>query len=215
MSADLTLGVDAASASLRKAGITSAMLDAPAMARVNTYFALRGDWSRTHNLAGPRALRDPWRVDLVDACALASVIHKNMALVDVGSGSGTPGLLVGCLRPEHPIILVEPIAKRTAFLRAAISKLGLQNVRVYRGRWPIDVSHETYQIVSRAVVAPEAWPKLALRGEPRPSVIIRMLGQKKPAFNLQSFVLDQRLDYHCEANGDRCIEVWADARRAG
>ncbi len=45
-------------------------------------------------------------------------------LVDIGSGGGFPGLVLACCRSE-PIHLVEPRAKRAAFLSSTAEELGI------------------------------------------------------------------------------------------
>ena len=60
-------------------------------------------------------------------------------VLDVGSGNGSPGLVLALLRPELEITLLEPRAKRWAFLREAARAAGRAEVRVFRGRhdaWP-------------------------------------------------------------------------------
>src|SRR5690606_15156917 len=48
--------------------------------------------------------------------------------LDVGSGAGAPGLALALLRPESSMTLVEPRAKRVAFLRTALATLGRTDV---------------------------------------------------------------------------------------
>jgi 16S rRNA (guanine527-N7)-methyltransferase len=55
-------------------------------------------------------------------------------LVDVGSGNGSPGLVLALLRPELPATLLEPRQKRWAFLREAARAGGLSRVDVQRAR---------------------------------------------------------------------------------
>jgi 16S rRNA (guanine527-N7)-methyltransferase len=45
-------------------------------------------------------------------------------LVDIGSGAGFPGLVLACCRTD-PVHLVEPRAKRAAFLAQAVETLGI------------------------------------------------------------------------------------------
>ena len=175
--------------------------------RVAQFFDLRTSWSTTHNIAGPRAMRAPWRTDLLDAVALSSVIETDLPLVDVGSGSGTPGLLLACLLPNLTITLVEPIAKRTAFLRHATSTIGLQNVKTRRGRWPMSLGYPSLQVVSRAVVPPEDWPGLAISA-PETTHIIRMLATKRPALTLSGWKLASTVDYQMPDDIQRRIERW-------
>ncbi|MCA9541191.1 MAG: class I SAM-dependent methyltransferase, partial [Myxococcales bacterium] len=68
----------------------------PVRARIEAFLEARAHWSRTHNLSGPRALDDPWATDVLDGMAVADCAASGLALIDVGAGSGVPGLLVAC-----------------------------------------------------------------------------------------------------------------------
>jgi 16S rRNA (guanine527-N7)-methyltransferase len=46
------------------------------------------------------------------------------AMLDIGSGAGFPGLVLACCRTD-PVHLVEPRAKRAAFLASAVDALGI------------------------------------------------------------------------------------------
>ncbi|MCA9557260.1 MAG: class I SAM-dependent methyltransferase, partial [Myxococcales bacterium] len=112
-----------------------------AATRLAAFLELRARWSRTHNLSGPGSLDDPWSVDVVDGVAVARAASAELPLVDVGAGSGVPGLVVACLDPARPVAAVEPCTKRAALLRTAAQTLGLVGVRVERARWPIELDH--------------------------------------------------------------------------
>ncbi len=51
-----------------------------------------------------------------------------------GSGAGLPGMVLGLVRPDLEVTLVEPLLRRTTFLREVVDELGLTNVRVVRAR---------------------------------------------------------------------------------
>ena len=56
-------------------------------------------------------------------------------LVDLGSGGGLPGLVVAGGWPQASVALLEANARRAAFLRRAVDRLGLSDrVRVLEGR---------------------------------------------------------------------------------
>ena len=63
------------------------------------------------------------------------MIPIGASVVDVGSGAGLPGIVLALARPDLTITLVEPLARRTAFLSEAVTALGLDaTVTVVRGR---------------------------------------------------------------------------------
>jgi 16S rRNA (guanine527-N7)-methyltransferase len=59
---------------------------------------------------------------------------QQVAVVDVGSGAGLPGLALAIVRPDLQLHLVEPMLRRTTWLSSAIEELGLDNCTVHRGR---------------------------------------------------------------------------------
>ncbi len=60
-------------------------------------------------------------------------------LLDVGSGNGSPGLVMALLRDDLDVTLLEPRTRRWAFLREAARRCGEARVRVLRDR------HDTYE----------------------------------------------------------------------
>lgn len=181
--------------------------------RLQGFLTLRARWSRTHNLAGPRAQRDPWRIDVVDSLAVAACAAPDLPLVDVGAGSGTPGVIIAIAQPTRPVHLVEPLTKRIAFLRTVAHRLGLTNLHIHRARWPLKPANaaalgEAYQVVSRAVVSPADWPELAAQAGSGVHAILRCLAAQRPPFTVPDFAFDTAVDYDLGVSGARRVERW-------
>ncbi|WP_346775897.1 16S rRNA (guanine(527)-N(7))-methyltransferase RsmG [Micromonospora sp. HNM0581] len=86
-------------------------------------------------LIGPREAPRIWDRHLLNCAVVAELIPSRASVVDVGSGAGLPGLVLAIARPDLMVTLIEPLARRTAFLVEAVEKLGLTaSVRVFRGR---------------------------------------------------------------------------------
>jgi 16S rRNA (guanine527-N7)-methyltransferase len=84
------------------------------------------------NLTGARTPRE--RVATLVAPVLpAAPLPAPGRLLDVGSGNGSPGLVLALLRPDLEVTLLEPRHKRWAFLREAARAAGRQ-VAVLRQR---------------------------------------------------------------------------------
>jgi 16S rRNA (guanine527-N7)-methyltransferase len=78
-------------------------------------------------------------------------------LADVGSGGGLPGIPLAILRPDLQLTLIEPRAKRVAFLRGVSHELVLRNVKVLRCRSE-DVPKASFSgCYSRATFPPAQW----------------------------------------------------------
>jgi 16S rRNA G527 N7-methylase RsmG len=179
----------------------------PHVERIAQFFALRARWAAAHNLSGPKALRDPGPTDLADAAALAELADASTVLHDVGAGSGVPGALVALMRPDLTVIAIEPIAKRTAFLRQAIATLGLTNLSVDRTTWPIPL-HRTTAVVSRAVFPVPDWPAAAAAGGEQVVTIYRYLARERPAFGAPGFERVRVRSYPGPAAPEHLLERW-------
>ena len=86
-------------------------------------------------LIGPREAPRVWERHLINCAVMAEMIPIGASVTDVGSGAGLPGIVLAVARPDLTITLVEPLARRTAFLSEAVTALGLDpTVTVVRGR---------------------------------------------------------------------------------
>lgn len=86
-------------------------------------------------LIGPREAPRIWSRHLLNCAAVAELIPIGASVIDVGSGAGLPGMVLSVARPDLTVVLVEPLARRTAFLAEAVTTLGLSRaVTVLRVR---------------------------------------------------------------------------------
>jgi 16S rRNA (guanine527-N7)-methyltransferase len=108
-------------------------------------------------LIGPREAPRIWERHLINCAVVSELIPIGASVVDVGSGAGLPGIVLAVARPDLTITLVEPLARRTAFLSEAVTKLGLDTtVTVVRGRAEevVGESPTAADIVTARAVAP-------------------------------------------------------------
>jgi 16S rRNA (guanine527-N7)-methyltransferase len=136
----------------------------PAQERsIQTFLELLLTWNARINLTGARSLADLIAEHLPDSFAMIGLVPQGVRLVDVGSGAGLPAIPFAILRPDVSVELVEPRAKRVAFLRTAVRELGLPKVTVTAGRADA-LPPATYDVAtSRATFAPVEWLGLGRR----------------------------------------------------
>ncbi|GGS19043.1 MULTISPECIES: 16S rRNA (guanine(527)-N(7))-methyltransferase RsmG [Actinokineospora] len=85
-------------------------------------------------LIGPREVDRLWDRHVLNSAVIAEVLPERGRVVDVGSGAGLPGIPLAIARPDLSITLVEPMARRVAWLDEVVETLGLSSVAVVRGR---------------------------------------------------------------------------------
>lgn len=131
-------------------------LEPPARDRLGDYLSELDRWRRTTNLTGnlsAESLAD----HALEALLASPLISDGETLVDIGSGAGFPGLPLAITRPRIQTTLVEPRARRAAFLRHVVRVLSLPNVSVLESRIE-DVGGQTFDVaVTRAVGAVSSW----------------------------------------------------------
>lgn len=97
------------------------------------YLDLLAAWSSRVNLTAARTAEDRVRL-LVRPVVPAAALPAPGRLIDVGSGNGSPGLVLALLRPDLRVTLLEPRLRRWAFLREAARACGRADVEVLRAR---------------------------------------------------------------------------------
>jgi 16S rRNA (guanine527-N7)-methyltransferase len=106
-------------------------------------------------LIGPREAPRLWDRHLLNCGVVGELISPAATVIDVGSGAGLPGIVLAVARPDISVILVEPLARRTAFLDEAVAALGLTDrVTVVRGRAEEQVGRLRGDVVTARAVAP-------------------------------------------------------------
>jgi 16S rRNA (guanine527-N7)-methyltransferase len=97
-----------------------------------------------------------WERHLLNSAAVGELLGRGERVVDIGSGAGLPGIPLAIARPDLDITLLEPLLRRSEFLKEVVAELGL-TVEVARGRaeesWVRERFGERDSAVSRAVAA--------------------------------------------------------------
>lgn len=105
---------------------------------------------------GPREVERLWDRHLLNSAVLTELLPRDCRVVDVGSGAGLPGIPMAIARPDVSLTLLEPMARRVAWLREVIAELDL-DVEVVRGRaeeGPVRQQLAGQDVVTARAVAP-------------------------------------------------------------
>jgi 16S rRNA (guanine527-N7)-methyltransferase len=126
------------------------------------YLALLLPWNLRVNLTGARSADEVLDRHLADAFALLPHLPAGrFRLADVGAGAGFLGVAVAALRPDAHCVLLEPIGKKHAFLRAVARELPLPNLEPRAERLENHLARPELALfdvaVSRATWPPLEW----------------------------------------------------------
>jgi 16S rRNA (guanine527-N7)-methyltransferase len=108
-------------------------VEGPPLGRLCAYLDTLAAWSPRVNLTAARTAPDRVRL-LVAPILQAASLPDPGALIDVGSGNGSPGLVLALLREDLTVTLLEPRTRRWAFLREAARAAGRGSVQALRRR---------------------------------------------------------------------------------
>jgi 16S rRNA (guanine527-N7)-methyltransferase len=84
-------------------------------------------------LIGPREVERLWDRHLLNSAVVGERIPERARVVDLGSGAGLPGLPLVLARPDLNVTLLEPMARRVAWLEEVVDALSLSTT-IVRGR---------------------------------------------------------------------------------
>jgi 16S rRNA (guanine527-N7)-methyltransferase len=100
---------------------------------LSEYLALVAVWNQRTNLTAARTAVERVEILVADAWKAAPFVRAG-SLIDIGSGNGSPGLVLALVRRDLKVTLLEPRARRWAFLREATRRLDRSDVEVSRSR---------------------------------------------------------------------------------
>jgi 16S rRNA (guanine527-N7)-methyltransferase len=171
------------------------------------YLALLQRWNATYNLT---AVRDP-------AQMLTQHLADCLAVLDVGSGGGLPGVVLATMLPALTVTCVDTVGKKVAFVRQVAAELRLPNLRAEHARIEQLKAPLASLIVSRAFASLAdfvGWTRHLLRPD---GVWLAMKG-RSPDGEIAALPVDIEV-FHVEPlqvpglDAERCL-VWLRPRPA-
>ena len=101
--------------------------------RATRYAQILAGAGAERGLIGPGEADRLWDRHLLNSAALIELLGPGDQIADIGSGAGLPGIPLALARPDLRVTLIEPLLRRTDFLREVVDDLGV-DVTVVRGR---------------------------------------------------------------------------------
>ncbi|RXJ79826.1 16S rRNA (guanine(527)-N(7))-methyltransferase RsmG [Aliarcobacter skirrowii] len=117
---------------------------------IETFVQLLKKWGRVHNLSGNLDDQTIYE-NILDSLYPLSFIEDFKSFADIGTGAGYPGLIIAIAKKDKEAYLIEPRAKRVAFLNIVKATLGLKNLTILQKRVEELEDLKVDLITSRAV----------------------------------------------------------------
>ncbi len=135
-------------------------------------------WNKTRNLVS----RNLKKNDLAEHFLDCAVLQKHLlpgSVIDLGSGSGFPGMCLGIIDPNRDLTLLDSNRKKTSFLVNVKNELGLNSVSIKNARVEEIKQINEINIVCRAFKEPAALLKTLENKISKKNKIILMVSEKK------------------------------------
>ena len=121
-----------------------------------TYLRLIERWNATYNLTAVRTPEAMATQHIVDSMSVIPALRTRLPgtenrILDVGAGAGLPGVVIAILERDAPVVCVDSVGKKAAFVRQVAATLGLQNLWAVHSRVEAMTAPPSFGlIVSRA-----------------------------------------------------------------
>lgn len=100
------------------------------ISRLQTYLELLLRWNRKINLTALRSPQECVTRHFGESLYLSRWVELRGRLLDIGSGAGFPGLALKIVFPALAVTLLEPVAKKRAFLKEVVRFCRMESVDV-------------------------------------------------------------------------------------
>ena len=151
---------DVRSRLIRRAARANLFLPDQLADRLSAYYELLARWNRKINLTSIDNVDDAVDRLLLEPVAAARYVQAGArALMDVGSGGGSPAIPLKLTIPRLSLTMVEAKARKSAFLREAVRQLSLDDAQVETARFEELLVrpelHERYDVLTLRAVRTE------------------------------------------------------------
>ncbi|MBR1840535.1 MAG: 16S rRNA (guanine(527)-N(7))-methyltransferase RsmG [Alphaproteobacteria bacterium] len=168
--------------------------------KLENFVDLLTQWNQKMNLISKNSLSDVWTRHVLDSIQLSSYFSdKDNLIVDIGSGSGFPGIVSAIVlqekNPQAKVVLVESITKKTLYLNSVSAELGLKNVTVINDRVENTVFKNADVITARAVASLDILLKYAAKIGGKQTKLLLLKGK---SYLCEENQAKEHWNYSCE-----------------
>jgi len=140
-------------------------ISTPQIEQLFEYVSLLQQYNQKLNLISRKDIQNIWENHIYPSLLVNNFVDLplGVAVVDLGSGGGLPGIPLKIIRPDLNLVLIDSSLKKTAFLRQVIHTLGIQSAAVMQARiGPREeyglLEHQFEVVLARAVTGfKELW----------------------------------------------------------
>ncbi len=103
---------------------------------LSRFLLLLDRWNRTHSLTAlpPAVRREELLLDATSLLSFLAPMPAGARVVDLGTGMGSPAVVLALARPDLQVLGVDASSKKLAFLRQVAMEIPIPNLRTIHGR---------------------------------------------------------------------------------
>ncbi|NKQ40881.1 MAG: 16S rRNA (guanine(527)-N(7))-methyltransferase RsmG [Sulfurovum sp.] len=126
------------------------LLDENTIGKLERFAQLLHEWNQIHSLTGAKNIEAIYE-NILDSIYPIKFIDTPSSLLDVGTGAGFPGIVLGIAFGDTKTVLCEPLNKRASFLKYVTTELELKNISISKMKVE-ELQHKSFTMISSRAV---------------------------------------------------------------
>ena len=202
-----------------RSGAARLEIPAEAIPMLAVHLAMTLEWVRVTRLTSIRSVEEAVDRHVVESVLASRFVDPDRGrLLDIGSGNGYPGIPIKCLKPALRVLLLEPLLRRSIFLKQVVTALSLRDVEVRRERVDRPEDLERYaplgSITMRGVALVEEVARGAAGALAKSGRLVLLVGQEAAETVASLHLGELRQVERCRIPGRRRSEILVLERRS-